>query len=45
MKRNEYESAEIVEIGDAETVILGHKVEDMAIDSSGGDPIDRLYVE
>jgi hypothetical protein len=43
MKRNEYDSAEVVEIGNAETVILGHKTDQMGMDSTGGDPIDRIW--
>ena len=45
MKDNLYNAAEVVEVGKAEEVILGQKVEDPALDSSGGDPIDRLFVE
>ena len=45
MKENEYEAAEAVEIGKAEEVILGHKVEFTSIDSSGGLPMDWLYQE
>lgn len=45
MKRNEYESAEVCEIGLAEAVILGRKVETMEIDSAGLEPIDRRYEE
>ena len=44
MKRNEYESAEVVEIGNAETVILGGK-DSYGLDSSGELPLDRLYEE
>ena len=43
--KNEYESAEVVEIGNAETVILGHKTEEPMFDFSGGTPIDREWVE
>ena len=45
MKDNLYNAAEVVEIGKAEEVILGQKTEDPFLDSSGGTPIDRLYVE
>ena len=45
MKQNEYESAEVVEIGNAETVILGGKILLAGIDSSGMDPYDRVYEE
>lgn len=45
MKNNEYNAAEAVEIGKADEVILGQKVEVPAIDSSGEQPFDQLYVE
>lgn len=45
MKRNEYESAEVCEIGKAEIVILGEKSAEPWMDSSGEPPLDRLYVE
>lgn len=45
MKRNEYESAEVCEIGKAETVILGEKSTKPWMDSSGEPPPDRLYEE
>ena len=44
MKRNEYDEAEVVEIGKAQSVVLGHKgMPD--IDSSGMEPLDRRYEE
>ena len=45
MKRNEYESAEVFEIGNAETVILGRKIELMGLDSAGMEPYDRIWEE
>jgi len=44
MKCNEYDSAEVLEIGRAEEVILGQKTSQLDLDSSGGDPMDRHYV-
>lgn len=45
MKNNEYNAAEAVEIGKAEEVILGQKVDFPALDSSGQEPFEQLYVE
>lgn len=45
MKTNEYEFAEVVEIGQAEAVILGHKMERMELDSAGLEPYDRRWQE
>ena len=45
MKQNEYNAAEAIELGKAEEIILGRKVEEPFLDSTGADPIDRLYVE
>ena len=45
MKNNEYNAAEAVEIGKAEEVILGQKVTIPALDSSGEEPFDQLYVD
>ena len=44
MKKNEYVSPEVIEIGNAETVILGHK-DSVGLDSTGEPPFDRQYVE
>jgi hypothetical protein len=44
MKRNEYDSAEVLEIGKAEKMILGQKTSEMDLDSSGGEPMDRHYL-
>jgi len=43
MKQNEYDPAEAVEIGKAEDVILGQKME-IPFPDSAGDGTDRLYV-
>ncbi len=43
MKRNEYDAAEVVEIGAAATVILGQKTSEFDLDSAGVEPMDRHY--
>ena len=45
MKQNEYNAAEVVEIGNAEDVILGHKTGIPDLDSSPNQPEDRLWVD
>jgi hypothetical protein len=45
MKDNLYNAAEVVEVGKAEEVILGNKVEEFALDSTGEEPIQKRYVE
>jgi hypothetical protein len=45
MKQNEYAAAEAVEIGKAEDVILGQKIEITFPDSTGGVPQEWLYME
>jgi hypothetical protein len=45
MKKNEYDAAEVVEIGLAQAVVLGQKTIDLDLDSTGMDPIDRHYEE
>jgi len=45
MKENGYDPAEVVEIGKAEEIILGTKTEVPSLDSSGGQPIDKQFVE
>jgi hypothetical protein len=45
MKNNEYNAAEVVEIGEAHSVVLGVKTVDPGLDSSGMEPIDRWYQE
>ena len=43
--QNEYNAAEAVEIGKAEDVILGEKLELAGIDFPGNEPPDRQYVD
>ena len=43
MKKNEYDEAEVVEIGEAQSVVLGRKILEPALDSSGMEPLDRRY--
>jgi hypothetical protein len=45
MKKNEYDAAEVVEIGEARSVVLGTKVFVPELDSSGMEPIQRRYEE
>lgn len=45
MKNNEYDAAEVVEIGSAQATVLGQKILLPDLDSSGMDPIDRHYEE
>lgn len=45
MKNNEYDAAEVIEIGEAHSVVLGGKTVDLDLDSSGMEPIDRWYQE
>ena len=44
MKQNEYNAAEVVEIGTAEKLILGYK-DSVALDATAQEPLDRQYVE
>ena len=43
--QNEYNAAEVVEIGQAQAVVLGEKFIDNTLDSSGMEPLDWRYVE
>ena len=43
--QNEYNAAEVVEIGPAQAIVLGEKIEDHTLDSSGMEPLDWRYVE
>ncbi len=43
MKQNEYNSAEVVEIGPAQEIVLGVKLDMRDIDSMGVDPMDWHY--
>ena len=45
MKKNEYDAAEVVEIGEAEDVILGRKTWIPALDTCGNPPEDRYCEE
>ena len=45
MKKNEYDAAEVVEIGEARAIVLGWKTAMPEFDSSGMEPIDRQYEE
>jgi hypothetical protein len=45
MRKNEYDAAEVVEIGEARSVVLGEKILMPGLDSSGMEPIDRQYQE
>ena len=45
MKKNEYDAAEVVEIGEARAIVLGQKIWLAGLDSSGMEPIDRQYEE
>lgn len=40
MKRNEYEAAHAVEMGDASALVLGQKIDVPDLDSCGGEPMD-----
>jgi len=43
MKNNEYNAAEVVEIGPAQAIVLGGKILMSGPDSSGMEPFDRVY--
>lgn len=43
MKNNEYDAAEVVEIGPARAIVLGGKTMTLELDSSGMEPMDRQY--
>jgi hypothetical protein len=43
MKQNEYNAAEVVEIGKADEVILGAKTLEFGDDSAVEPPLDRIY--
>jgi len=45
MNQNQYDAAEVVEIGEAQSVVLGRKTTDPGVDSSGAEPFDRRYEE
>lgn len=43
MKKNEYDAAEVVELGEAQSVVLGAKILMQGLDSSGMEPYDRQW--
>lgn len=43
MKKNENDAAEVVEIGEAQLVVLGGKTTDKDVDALGMEPLDRHY--
>jgi hypothetical protein len=45
MKQNEYNAAEVVEIGPAQEIVLGEKIDVRDFDSLTMDPFDWRYVE
>jgi hypothetical protein len=45
MKNNEYDAAEVVEIGPAQAVVLGEKIVDLDLDSTLMEPLDCRYQE
>ena len=45
MKNNEYDAAEVVELGLAQAIVLGGKTIVAQLDSSGMEPMDRQYEE
>ena len=45
MKKNEYDAAEVVEIGTAQSVVLGTKTIVPDLDWPGMEPVERQYVE
>lgn len=45
MKKNEYDAAEVIELGEARSVVQGDKVTVPDLDSSGMEPMDRQYHE
>ena len=43
MKNNEYDAAEVIEIGPAPEIVLGEKIMLAGPDSAGMEPLDRVY--
>lgn len=43
MKNNEYDAAEVVEIGAAQAVVLGRKTIDPDLDSTLMEPLEKHY--
>ena len=44
MKQNEYDAAEAVEVGKAQSVVLGEKTPVIELDSAGMEPPERQYL-
>ena len=45
MKQNEYNAAEVVELGPAQAIVLGEKIFVPDLDSTGGEPMEWRYQE
>jgi len=45
MKKNEYDAAEVVELGEVRSIVLGHKTVTPELDSTAMEPMDRQYEE
>ena len=45
MKNNEYDAAEVVELGPAQAIVLGEKIFVPDLDSTGGEPMEWRYQE
>jgi len=45
MKQNEYDAAEVVELGPAREIVLGEKISVPDLDSTGGEPMEWRYKE
>jgi hypothetical protein len=43
MKQNEYDAAEVVELGAAREIVLGEKVNIPDLDSTSGEPMQWRY--
>ena len=43
MKNNEYDAAEVVEIGEAQSVVLSGKTDKPDLDWTGMEPLEREY--
>ena len=43
MKQNEYDAAEVVEIGAAREIVLGEKISVTDLDSTNGEPMQWRY--
>lgn len=45
MKQNEYDAAEVVELGPAGAIVLGEKISVPDLDFPGGEPMEWQYRE